>query len=356
MAAESPMGDIEAIVESLFGDEEPSAEPEITEVQETPETNSESIENFDESGQSNEDPDEIEADDDSEDEYEEDNESEDSDDSEDDEEAPEDGLLSQLVTVKVNGEEMQVTVDQAVKGYQLASAANAKFEEAAKLRESSKEAVEFKETFEALWETNPQELVAHLITEASDPNALVEAAILRAAATGKLSPRVAEALGIDDDVQKELAIAYERDAIKREREEIEQARRNPEEIPDQHGYTVADYQAAFSEMLNVSGLSKATADEQREFISAVLNHGDENGISNPYLAYASYREEQSRKSIERSARAEKAVKKVSKTTKTAAALAPKGRVQHTPTAPEISSTQDAASFAIAEIEKKYGVL
>lgn len=361
MADDNPRyGDLDSIIEQVYGEEEstPQVEEENVEVDEVADdvdTETESDVEID--GQPEEGPDEDyaeeEDDEDSEDESELEDLETDTVDEDDSEDA--DDLLSQMVTVKVNGEEMQVTVDQAVKGYQLASAANARFEEAAQLRETSREAVEFKESFDELWDAKPDELIGYLVEQATDPNTLVEAAILRAASLGKLSPDVAEALGITDEVRDRLALKYEREQLASERAALEQ-QRTADDGPDEYGYTTDDYRSAFAEMLQASSLTEADPDEQRQFIEAVLDHGDQAGIHNPYLAYASYREAEVRRQLERTERAAKAVKKVTKETKAAAGLAPRGRVQHSPTKPQINSTADAAEWALAELENKYGSL
>lgn len=312
-----------------------------------------------EDGQSDDDPEveeEAEADgpdDEEDDEFEEDDEESDDEDEDVDEEDGSD-LLSELVTVKVNGEEMQVTVEQAVKGYQLASAANAKFEEAAELRRASQEAVEFKESFDTLWSSNQKDLVSHFVTIADDPNEIVEELILRVAAAGKLNPRVAEALGIDEPTQKQLSVRYEKEALEQERAAAEAQRQQPAPQVDEHGYSVEDYQRAISDMLTASDMTKANADEQRAFVERVFKHGDENGITNPYLAYAKYREDEVRKEFKRSDRASKAVRKVSSSAKASSSLSPQGTRQHSPTKPKFETSEDAAAWALAEVEKKYG--
>jgi hypothetical protein len=267
--------------------------------------------------------------------------------------------MSKLVTVKVNGEEMQVSVDQAIRGFQIASAANAKFEEAAKIRREAQESVEFRQNFEDLWSSDPSEVIAHFVSIAPDPNALVEAAVLRAAALGKLNPQVAEALGLTEQVSQELSMQYQRQQLEQERAALESQRQvpaDPETVPDEHGFTVADYRSAITEIVKVAGLDEATAEEKRAYVEQVFRHGDENDIKNPYLAFAAYQRAEARLDAERTKRVQKAVQKVAPATKTAAALNPKGQVQHSPTAPVINSSADAAEWALEEIQRKYGAL
>jgi hypothetical protein len=269
-----------------------------------------------------------------------------------------DDLYSKLVTVKVNGEEMQVSVEQAVKGYQLTAAANARFEEAARVRREAEDSVEFKDTFESLWEQDQTKLVAHFVSIADNPQEVVEAIILHAAATGALSPQVADALGITPEVSSQLALKHQREQLEAEREALraqhEAANVDPNSVPDQHGFTVLDYRNAIVEIVKVAGLDSAPAEEQRVFVQEVFRHGDDNDIRNPYLAFAAYRDATARKEAERSKRVAKAVSKVAPATKAAAALSPKGQVSHSPTAPVINSSADAAEWALEEIQRKYG--
>lgn len=280
---------------------------------------------------------------------------------EDETDEPEaDDLLSKLVTVKVNGEEMQVSVEQAVKGYQMAAAANAKFEEAAQVRKEAAEAVDFRETFDRMWSSDQSELISHFVSIADDVNDVVEAVILRAAALGKLSPQIAEALQITPEVSQRLSLAHQQEQLERERKQIaeerEKANINPDEVPDQHGFTVVDYRNAIDEMVKLAGMENATVDERKAFVQQVFEYGDRQGIVNPYLAFASYREHTARKEVERSNRAKKAVAKVSSNTRTSAALSPKGQVQHAPTTPVLSNTADAAAWALQELERQHGAL
>jgi hypothetical protein len=359
--------ELEAIIDKVFPEENTDefGASEVEEVVEDEEIVDEDSEAIDD-GQSDEDPEveeEAETDESEEEledeEFEDDDEDEevleDDEDTEDEDEDDDSDLLAELVTVKVNGEEMQVTVEQAVKGFQLASAANAKFEEASQLRKASQEAVEFKEAFDGLWSTNQTELVSHFVSIADDPNSVVEDLILRVAATGKLNSRIAEALGIDETTQKQLSVKYETEALENERAAAA-AEREQQLAPqvDEHGYSVEDYQRAITDMLEASDMAKATEAEKRGFVEAVFKHGDDNGITNPYLAYAKYREDEVRKELKRTTRANKAVRKVSSSAKASSNLSPQGTRQHTPTKPKFETSEDAAAWALSEVEKKYG--
>ena len=359
MEASNRYGDLDAIINQVFAEvEESTTETEADAgTQETDPVEEAEVEEVEES------TDEVEEDDESEVESS-DDETPESDDAESKDEADEDkgteDVLSQMVTVKVNGREAQIPVAEAIKGYQMAASANRKFEEAAALRKQAQEAVEFRETFENLWQSDPAKLLGHFVTVADDPNAVVEAVLLQAAATGKLNPAIAEALGITDEASQKLAIQYQRERLEAERAQLEYQRQvasiSEDDIPDEHGYTVNDYRVAIDEIVRVAGLQNAPADEKRAVVEAVFEHGDEIGVSNPFLAYASWRDNQARKEVERSKRAKKAVAKVAPATKTSAALAPKGQVQHSPTVPTMDTSQDAAAWALSEIERKYGTL
>lgn len=366
-------GDLDAIVDQIFGNPETPQDEETKEVQPAAETETgkpeeapqevEATEAVEESVEVSEDgseetPSDGESDEETTEVAEESDEDESVESTEDSED--EKSFLQKLVTVKVNGEEMQVSVEQAVKGYQLAAAANKKFEEAATIRKEAAEAVEFRETFDRLWSSDQKELVSHFVSIADDVNEIVEAVILQAAAMGKLSPAIAEALEITPEVSERLAMQRQREQLESERLALQAQKQasnvNPDEIPDEYGYTVADYRAAIDEIVKVAGLSEASPEERRALIETVFKHGDEAGITNPYLAYASYRDSKARKEVERSNRAKKAVAKVASTTKTSAALSPKGQVQHTPTAPAMKSTADAAAWALQELERQVGAL
>jgi hypothetical protein len=356
MEASNRYGDLDAIINQVFAEVEesvPETEADAGKPEEAPVEEANVEEVVEAEAESNETEEESSDDEPSE-----------SDEVEPEGEAKEgetgDEVLSKLVTVKVNGKEEQIPVEQAIKGYQLASAANQKFEEAAKLRKEAAEAVEFRETFDSLWQREPAKLVGHFVSIADDPNPIVEAVILQAAATGKLNPEIAEALGITNEMSERLSLNYQKQRIDEERAALQRQQElsniNPDDIPDEHGYTVNDYRVAIEEIVKVAGLEKASGDERRAVVEAVFAHGDSVGITNPFLAYASWRDSETRKEVERSKRAKKAVAKVAPATRTSAALSPKGQVQHTPTVPVMNSTQDAAAWALQELERQYGTL
>lgn len=356
MEASNRYGDLDAIISQVFAEvEESDLETDDTDGNPTEDLEVEAAEEEVVESEDEDDESEVESSDD---------ETPESDEAESQDEADEDkgtdDVLSQLVTVKVNGREAQIPVAEAVKGYQMAAAANKKFEEAAILRREAQEALEFRETFEGLWQSDPAKLLGHFVTVADDPNAVVEAVLLQAAATGKLNPAIAEALGITDETSQRLALQYQRERLDAERAQLEYQRQvasiSEDDIPDEHGYTVNDYRVAIDEIVSMAGLQSANPDEKRAVVEAVFQHGDQIGVSNPFLAYASWREAQARQEVERSKRARKAVAKVAPATKTSAALAPKGQVQHSPTVPSMDTSQDAAAWALSEIERKYGAL
>ena len=362
-------GDLEAIVDEIFkptdekpAEEQPAAETDTGTPVEAPQE-VEAVEEVEEAATATEDgSEETPSDGESEEESTETAENSDEDESVETTDSSEDenSFLQRLVTVKVNGEEMQIPVEQAVKGFQLATAANKKFEEAATIRKEAAEAVDFRETFDRMWQSDQKELISHFVSISDDVNGIVEAVILKAAALGKLSPEIAEALQITPEVSQRLSLQHQREQLESERRSLEAQRQttnvDPDTVPDEHGYTVADYRAAIDEIVNVAGLTQATAEERRALIESVFQHGDKVGITNPYLAYASYRDALARKEVERSNRAKKAVAKVASTTKTSAALSPKGQVQHTPTTPAMNSTADAAAWALQELERQIGAL
>lgn len=363
-------GDLEQIVDEIFGDSEESNQVEATEeVQPEADENvgkptvapqDESNEAVEELANSEDESEESSLDEETLEEKTDTAEDSDEDESVNENSGEDDEFLERLVTVKVNGEEMQIPVSQAVKGFQLAAAANQKFEEAAKVRKEAAEAVDFRETFDRLWGEDQKTLISHFVSISDDINGVVEAVILQAAALGKLSPEIAEALQITPEVSQRLAIQHQREQLEKEKQSLQAQRAaanvDPDTVPDEHGYTVQDYRNAIAEIVNISGLGEAPVEERKALVEAVFKHGDDKGITNPYLAYASYREASARREVERSARAKKAVAKVSSNTKTSAALSPKGQVQHTPTAPVMNSTADAATWALQELERKHGAL
>jgi hypothetical protein len=189
----------------------------------------------------------------------------------------------QRFTVKVNGEEHQVEMDELVRGYQTMRAANEKFEAAATREKELDEYVEFAKGFTEAIQSDPAGLFAEYVDLVQDPNTVIVKMIERAAAVGKLHPELAEALGISEQDTLTARAEYERGRREKLEQQINQ---KSVEQPDQFGYTTADYNRIADELVGAAGLVDADIDVQRKFVADLAEFRANRNIANPYLAFA----------------------------------------------------------------------
>jgi hypothetical protein len=190
-------------------------------------------------------------------------------------------------TVKVNGSEREVTADELIASYQKATAADEKFRAAADKERELDDYVTFATGFAEAMQDNPAELLAEYAELADDPNAVIVAIVERVAASGKLHPQLAEALGVDDRVVADARAKYAEQRAAAAEARVAEVNA---ERPDDWGYTPSQYQDILSEILTAAGLGAAGLEQQRAFVAELAQFRAEQNIANPYLAYAQMRE------------------------------------------------------------------
>ena len=253
----------------------------------------------------------------------------------------------QLYTVKVNGTEHQVELDELVRGYQTMRAANEKFEAAAGKEKELGEYVEFAKGFAEAIQTDPAALFAEYIEVVPDPNAVIVKMVERAAVAGKLHPELAQASGTTEIDTLRARADYERGRAER----LQQAQQQTTaEQSDEFGYKPSEYSSIIDEIVSAAGMTSADFETQRRFVTELAAFRAEKKIANPYLAYAEW--QRTRAAAEAAATATAAataVKQAAKPKRIPAASSSSGQVP--PPAPAtpgpIHDHYEAASRAVA---------
>lgn len=117
-----------------------------------------------------------------------------------------------LYTVKVNGEDIEVTEEELLKGYRMAQASNQRFEEAAKLRKEV-------ESIQELMKTNPAKAMEQL---GLDPREFSEEYISRLLEEQMMTPEERKAA----EMQRELEEYRSKERSEKERREQEEYEEN----------------------------------------------------------------------------------------------------------------------------------
>ncbi len=250
----------------------------------------------------------------------------------------------QLYTVKVNGEELQVPLEELTRGYQTMRAANEKFEAAARIEKESAPLIEFAQQFDAAFQEDPASLLAEYVELMDDPNQVILAMVERSAALGKLHPQLVELFGIDDTYVAKAEAQMER--ARRERLENERVAETAEQV-DPYGYTASQYNEIANELIAAAGLESSDDDTKLNFIRQFSTFRTENNIANPYIAFARWAEHNARLEAEAAkAEAAKAAAAVSAAKK---AAKPKQRIPGAAaTGGQIAATSEVTSAPIAD--------
>lgn len=271
------------------------------------------------------------------------------------EESSEDEAEHQLYTVKVNGVEKQVDLEELTKGYQTFQAAQDKFQAAAAKEKELADVLEFVQDFDRAFQTEPEALFSHYVEILDDPNKVIVAMVERASATGKLHPQLAELFGVDEVFVANAKVQLETE--KRKRLEAAQAPKAPE--ADEWGYTAEQYETIANELVTAAGLAEASVEQQLEFVQQLAEFRASNAIANPYLAFAQWQSQQvasqaqaAKAEAEAAKSAASAVKKASKAKRIPGAATSAGQVPTPPPATNDEPVLDhleAAERAWAEL-------
>lgn len=224
---------------------------------------------------------------------------------EDEEGVETDSDLSETYQVKIDGEVVDVTLKEALAGYQRQADYTRKAQALAAEREEFQESiaefsdtVETLETLDAAWEENPVTVLTHFLTNTDNPTHSLALVIKEAASAGILERDFLEMFGITSDVQKAWAKEGEVDSLRRkvsatEKSEAQQKQEVLYEAEVQKA--LAEYESQIDDILADEGLKKITVAQRNAFRQKLASYASDNELTNLKAAYKALKYEESQK-------------------------------------------------------------
>lgn len=230
----------------------------------------------------------------------------DSEDIEEDESDAEEGEDSDLerYKVKVDGEVVEVTVDELKAGYQRQADYTRKAQAlAAEKQEFETTVGQFGETLQTLqqldtaWEENPVQVLAHFTANTANPTQAVALLIKELATAGMLERDFMEMFGITPDVRQGWSKESEVNNLKKRvsQTETEQSQKLNELAYEQEVQkALAQYETQIDEILESEGLD-LTVKQRNAFRSRLAQYAHDNELTNLKAAYKALKYEDTQK-------------------------------------------------------------
>jgi hypothetical protein len=223
---------------------------------------------------------------------------------EDDEEGEEDPHLAETYQVKVDGEIVEVSLKEALAGYQRQADYTRKSQALANEREELNASTqEFSETLATLeqldsaWEENPVQVLAHFTSNTDNPTQSIALLIKELASSGALDREFLDMFGITDEVREAWSKESEVDGLRRKVSQVEKSEANKaEEVAYEAEVqkAIAEYDSQIDDILKSEGLD-LTAKQRDAFRTKVAEYAFENEITNLKAAYKALKYEESEK-------------------------------------------------------------
>lgn len=225
-------------------------------------------------------------------------------DEESDEESVDDG---QSFTVKVDGEDVVVDLQELKAGYSrqahFTKSMQALRDEREAFELESKsfiESVEGMQSLDAAWEENPVSVLQSLITSVDNPEYALGLLIKELASSNVLSAEALQYFGIDDETKQSWSNESEIEMLRRqvaEKEQMEEdIRSQANSVTEENRIkeAVKEFDNQIHEIILEEGLDFDTEGERLFFRADLLKYANENGILNLRKAYAAMQYERSK--------------------------------------------------------------
>lgn len=230
------------------------------------------------------------------------------DDAEDGEDEDEDHAPGETYQVKVDGEVIDVTLNELKAGYQRQADYTRKSQALAAEREELEQASqEFSDTLQSLdqlnqaWDEDPIEVLSHFTSSTGSPTQTVALLIQRLAVANQLEPEFLEVFGITKEVREAWGKETEVSTLRRKvsASEKEQAQKQAEaEYEAEVQRAIAEYESQIDEIVAAEGL-ELTKKQREVFRTKLAGYAAENELTNLKAAYKAlkYEESQKRKEV-----------------------------------------------------------
>ena len=218
-----------------------------------------------------------------------------------------DGDAPEAYVVKVDGEEVEVTLDELKAGY----SRQAHFTKSMQALKEEREAFEaetgnYQEVVEQLtsldtaWESNPVSVLANLLGSTENPSYMLGLLIKEAASNDLLDADALAYFGIDDATQKAWTTETEIERLRREvreREEADQTYAQKAEAAATEARVqeaIQGFEDQVTDIIESEELDLPTLQDRAEFKADLLRYARDNGILDLHKAYAALVYEQAR--------------------------------------------------------------
>lgn len=218
-----------------------------------------------------------------------------------------DGDAPEAYVVKVDGEEIEVTLDELKAGY----SRQAHFTKSMQALKEEREAfeaevgdyqgvVEQLTALDTAWESNPVSVLTSLLGSTENPSYMLGLLIKEAAANELLDADALAYFGIDEATQKAWSTETEIERLRREvreREEAEKSyaeKREAEAAEARVQEAIKVFEDQVTEIIETEELDLPTQQDRAEFKADLLRYARDNGILDLRKAYAALVYEQAR--------------------------------------------------------------
>jgi hypothetical protein len=206
--------------------------------------------------------------------------------------------------VKVDGEIIEVTIDELKSGYQRQADYTRKAQQLAAEKSEFEATVEgFSETLSSLesldsaWEENPVQVLAHFTANTENPTHAVALLLKELAVANLLDRDFMETFGITSDVQQEWAKESEVQTLRRRatsNESAQSKKLQEAEYEAEVAKAVAEYDRQIDDILDNEGL-ELTVKQRNAFRTRLAGYAHENDLTNLKAAYKALKYEESQK-------------------------------------------------------------
>lgn len=222
----------------------------------------------------------------------------------DDEDSDESDSDGEKYTVKVDGEQFEVTLNELKSGYQRQAdytrekqALKAQYEQIEQVKEVYGEQLSAIEELDAAWDENPIQVLTHFTSNTDNPTQTVAMLIKDLASANLLDRQFMEMFGITPDVQQEWARDTElsklRDANQRGTSQKDQQLQETKlELEVQKA--IAEYDRQIDDIIDSEGL-EFNIKQRGAFRQELAQYAADNELTNLKSAYKAFKYEESQK-------------------------------------------------------------
>jgi len=233
--------------------------------------------------------------------------------------ADEDPRLDETYQVKVDGEVVEVSLKEALAGYQRQADYTRKAQALAAEKQEFEQAVsEYSETIgslqqlDAAWDENPVQVLAHFASNTENPTHAVALLIKELASANLLEQEFLDMFGITSDVKqawgKESEVSNLRRKVSKS-EEAENQRRAQMEYEAEVQKAMQEYEGQVDRILSSEGL-KLNQTQRDAFRTRLARYAYDNELTNLEAAYKALKYEETQKKKQAAAKtAERAKQK-----------------------------------------------